>query len=68
MKAFARENQHVALKIARGFAPTTPLQVWSRNAVMRVLPYMPGNGLVMKMAMGGVRKAARAIALPPAAG
>jgi 2-polyprenyl-6-methoxyphenol hydroxylase-like FAD-dependent oxidoreductase len=68
MKAFARENQDVALKIARGFAPTTPLQVWSRNAVMRVLPYMPGNGLVMKMAMGGVRKAARAIALPPAAG
>jgi 2-polyprenyl-6-methoxyphenol hydroxylase-like FAD-dependent oxidoreductase len=65
--SFARENQDVALRIARGFAPTTPFQVWSRNAAMRVMPYMPGSGLMMKMAMGGIRKAARAIALPPAA-
>jgi 2-polyprenyl-6-methoxyphenol hydroxylase-like FAD-dependent oxidoreductase len=68
MKDFARENQDVALRIARGFTPTTPLQVWTRNAAMRVLPYVPGSGLVMRMAMGGVRRAARAIALPPAAG
>jgi 2-polyprenyl-6-methoxyphenol hydroxylase-like FAD-dependent oxidoreductase len=65
MGAFARENQDVAMKIARGFAPETPFQVWSRNAAMRLLPYVPGSSLVMKLAMGGVRKASRAIALPP---
>jgi len=64
MKAFARENQDVALRVARGFAPSTPFQVWSRNVAMRVLPYMPGSELMMKLAMGGVRKASRAIALP----
>lgn len=64
MKAFARENQDVALRIARGFSPSTPFQVWSRNLAMRVLPYMPGSELVMKLAMRGVRRASRAIALP----
>ncbi len=68
MGSFARENQDVALKIARGFAPATPLQVWTRNAAMRVLPYVPGSSLVMKLALGGVRKASRAICLPAAAG
>ena len=67
MRGFARANQDVALKIARGFAPATPFQAWSRNVAMRVLPYMPGSSIVMKLALGGVRKASRAIALPAAA-
>ncbi|HEY2509952.1 MAG TPA: FAD-dependent monooxygenase [Polyangiaceae bacterium] len=68
MKGFARENQDVALRIAEGFAPATPFEAWSRNAAMRILPYVPGSGVLMKLAMGKVRKASRAITLPAAVG
>jgi 2-polyprenyl-6-methoxyphenol hydroxylase-like FAD-dependent oxidoreductase len=64
MRPFAMKNQEVAVKIARGFAPSTPFQAWSRNALMRVFPYLPGKSAIMKMAMGGVRDAARAITIP----
>jgi len=42
----------------------TPLQAWTRDAVMRLLPYVPGSGLAMKLAMRSVRRASRAIVLP----
>lgn len=64
MRPFATKNQEVAVKIAKGFAPSTPFQEWSRNALMRMFPYMPGKSMIMKMAMGGVREASRAIAIP----
>ena len=64
MRPFASANQAVARKIARGFAPSTPLQVWSRNAAMRMLPYMPAKSAIMKLALRGVREASLAIALP----
>ncbi|MEO7110097.1 MAG: FAD-dependent monooxygenase, partial [Polyangiaceae bacterium] len=65
MRPFVLRNQEVAIKIARGFAPSTPFQAWTRNALMRIFPYMPGKSAIMKMAMGNVREAAHAIALTP---
>lgn len=64
MRPFASANQAIARKIARGFAPTSPLQVWSRNAAMRVLPFLPAKSAIMKLALRGVRDASLAIALP----
>ena len=66
MRPFATANQDVALKIAQGFAPRSPLQVWSRNAAMRLLPFVPAKSALMKLALRGVRRASQAIALPPA--
>ena len=67
MRAFVQRNQAIALKLASGFAPRTPFQVWSRNAAMRMLPYLPAVSWVMKLAMRDIRAASQAIALPPAA-
>jgi 2-polyprenyl-6-methoxyphenol hydroxylase-like FAD-dependent oxidoreductase len=61
---YVRENQRVGEKIAKGFAPATPFGVWSRNVVMRLLPYLPGARRWMKGSMGGVERAANAITLP----
>jgi 2-polyprenyl-6-methoxyphenol hydroxylase-like FAD-dependent oxidoreductase len=62
---FSRRNQEIALEIGRGFAPETPFQVRLRRAAMKLLPYLPGSQLMMKLAMRGVREAARALVLPP---
>jgi 2-polyprenyl-6-methoxyphenol hydroxylase-like FAD-dependent oxidoreductase len=66
VRPFVLENQAVVEKIARGFAPQSPFDVWMRNAAMRMLPYMPGTGMMMKLAMRGVRNAARSMTLTPA--
>lgn len=63
MLPFARMNQNVALKIAAGAAPTSPTSLRLRNLMMKTLPYMPWSGLVMKVAMRGVRRAAHGLTL-----
>ncbi|MFO0749679.1 MAG: FAD-dependent monooxygenase [Myxococcota bacterium] len=65
MRPFVALNQAVALEIGQGFAPSTPRQLWLRNLAMRMLPYMPRRGVVKKLALRGVRRAARALELPP---
>lgn len=64
MRPFARQNQDIALRIARGFAPQTPFQVRLRRVAMQLLPRMPGSQLMMRLAMRGIRNAARALVLP----
>lgn len=64
MRPFVLRNQDIALKLAEGFAPQSTFQVWARNLVMRMLPYMPWSHLVMKLAMRDVRAAAHALTLP----
>ncbi|MFT3765962.1 MAG: FAD-dependent monooxygenase [Minicystis sp.] len=64
MRAFATRNQAVARKIAAGFMPQTPFERWSRNAAMRLVPYLPAS-LLTHLMMGDVRAAAKAITLPP---
>jgi 2-polyprenyl-6-methoxyphenol hydroxylase-like FAD-dependent oxidoreductase len=60
---FAKDNQDVGLKIGRGFAPSSNFSAGMRNVFLRALPYLPGTGLMMKLAMGGVRRASLAIDL-----
>jgi len=62
MLPFARRNQDIALKLAKGFAPTTTFQLRMRNLFMRLMPYMPWAPLVMKLAMRDIRRAALAAA------
>lgn len=64
MLPFAQTNQQVADKIAQGFAPESPFQVRLRSTMMAMLPYMPWAPWIMKLAMGGVRAAARSLELP----
>jgi 2-polyprenyl-6-methoxyphenol hydroxylase-like FAD-dependent oxidoreductase len=63
MLPFARANQDVALGLAKGFAPKSGFGVHVRNALMRLLPHMPGSSAIMKLAMRGVRRAAHALEL-----
>ncbi len=63
MLPFVHANQEVALGFAKGFAPKTQFGVWMRNAVMRLLPHLPGSSAVMKLAMRGVRRASQALDL-----
>lgn len=65
MLPFARKNQDIALQVGSGFAPATPFQVHMRRFAMKLLPYLPGSRLMMKLAMRGIREAARALELPP---
>ncbi|MFT3696511.1 MAG: FAD-dependent monooxygenase [Kofleriaceae bacterium] len=64
MLPFVRLNQDAALNIAKGAAPTSKTGLWMRNFMMRTLPYTPWAGLVMKLAMRGIRKAAHSLELP----
>jgi 2-polyprenyl-6-methoxyphenol hydroxylase-like FAD-dependent oxidoreductase len=66
MRDFVRQNQQIAEKLASTFAPRTTFQVWSRNAAMRLLPYVPAASAVMKLAMRSVRQASQAMTLPVA--
>jgi 2-polyprenyl-6-methoxyphenol hydroxylase-like FAD-dependent oxidoreductase len=59
MREYVRRGQE-QVKGASGFLlPKSRSQVWLRNQVIRMLPYMPRKGLIA----GGVQKAANAIAL-----
>jgi hypothetical protein len=64
MRGFVRQNQDLASKIGSGFAPQSSFQVRARRLGMRLMPYLPGSQLVMKLAMRGVREAAGALTLP----
>lgn len=64
MRPFAVRNQDIALRIGGAFAPHSALQLWARNLALRVLPYLPGKGLMMKLAMREISAAARDIELP----
>ncbi len=64
MLPFVQLNQDVALKLARDAAPTSRSALRMRTLAMRTLPYVPWAGLVMKLAMRGVRRAAHALDLP----
>jgi hypothetical protein len=64
LPAAAATDQDLALEVAGAFAPRTPFQASLRNFVMRLLPYLPGTGLMMSFAMRGVREAACAMELP----
>jgi 2-polyprenyl-6-methoxyphenol hydroxylase-like FAD-dependent oxidoreductase len=66
LRPFALRNQDIAAKVAGGFAPRTPVELRLRTLAMRALPYLPGTGLMMSLAMRGVRTASRALALPTA--
>jgi 2-polyprenyl-6-methoxyphenol hydroxylase-like FAD-dependent oxidoreductase len=66
IRAFVTKNQEAARKVARGFMPATPFDVWVRAMGMRLLPYLPARWM-MEMAMRDIRDASRAIVLegPP---
>ncbi|WP_434418112.1 FAD-dependent monooxygenase [Nannocystis pusilla] len=61
---FVRRNQDIALKLGGGFAPESPFQVRVRRLAMKLMPYMPGSSLMMKLAMRGIREASRDLELP----
>ncbi|APR76062.1 monooxygenase, FAD-binding protein [Minicystis rosea] len=64
MRDFVRRNQDIALKAGAGFAPQSSFEVRARRLGMKLMPYMPGSQLVMKLAMRQIRDAAYALELP----
>jgi 2-polyprenyl-6-methoxyphenol hydroxylase-like FAD-dependent oxidoreductase len=64
MSDFVARNQRIAERIGQGFAAGTTFQLRLRQWAMSVMPYLPGTALVMKLAMRGVRDAARSLELP----
>ena len=67
IRSFVVQNQELAKRLAGGFAPSSPFELRVRNAVMSLLPYLPGTSWIMSKAMQGVRDAARGMTLPPVA-
>ncbi len=65
MRTFVVKNQQIAERIGQGFAAESSFQLRLRQWAMSVMPHLPGSELVMKLAMRGVREAARSLVLPP---
>jgi len=59
MRAYVTQGQKLAKGAAIGLIPRSGAQIWMRNQVMRMLPYLPWRGVIA----GGVQKAATAITL-----
>lgn len=59
----ARRASTDTLGIAKGFAPETRWEVWSRNANLRMLRYLPWKDLVFSLMTRDSRQAASAITL-----
>lgn len=50
MRPFANASQAMALKAVNGFVPASPVMIWLRNLMMKLLPLMPGE-MILKEAM-----------------
>nr|BFE65714.1 FAD-dependent monooxygenase [Dactylosporangium thailandense] len=66
MRGFVDVNHKAALAPARGFAPKSELAVKLRHLSIRMLPYLPGNGLMIAAMTREARRAAGALRLPAA--
>jgi 2-polyprenyl-6-methoxyphenol hydroxylase-like FAD-dependent oxidoreductase len=63
---FVLKNQEIAEKIGSGFAAKTTLDLRLRRLAMSLMPHMPASQLIVKLALRGVREAARSLQLPSA--
>jgi 2-polyprenyl-6-methoxyphenol hydroxylase-like FAD-dependent oxidoreductase len=59
MREYVAVNQKRPPGGTSGFAPRTRRGIWFRNQFMRLLPHLPGKGMMM----GGIQKAANSITL-----
>jgi 2-polyprenyl-6-methoxyphenol hydroxylase-like FAD-dependent oxidoreductase len=59
LRDFVSKGQRLARSNAPGLIPRSDSQIWIRNRLVQVLPYLPWKRLIA----GGVQKAANAIAL-----
>jgi 2-polyprenyl-6-methoxyphenol hydroxylase-like FAD-dependent oxidoreductase len=50
MQPFADASQAMALKAVNGFVPASPVMIWLRNLMMKLLPLMPGD-MILKEAL-----------------
>jgi 2-polyprenyl-6-methoxyphenol hydroxylase-like FAD-dependent oxidoreductase len=64
LRDFVASNQQIAEGNAKRFAPTSARQIWLQNQGLRLMPYMPGKGMIVKLATRGVKEASNAIELP----
>jgi 2-polyprenyl-6-methoxyphenol hydroxylase-like FAD-dependent oxidoreductase len=64
MREFIRANQDLAVGNAQRFAPTTRNAIRLQNISLRMLRYLPLQGVIMKMMTRGVAEAANAITIP----
>ncbi|HTN91219.1 MAG TPA: FAD-dependent monooxygenase [Sorangium sp.] len=63
MRGYVDRSQESALAIAKGFAPETRWEVWSRNTNLRMLRYLPWKDFVFSLMTRDIRRAASAITL-----
>ncbi|MFI9589709.1 hypothetical protein [Nonomuraea sp. NPDC052265] len=60
MRPYVEVCQKQAQGADKYLVPGTRSRIWRRNQLMRMLPYLPGKGMVRRM----TEKAASAITLP----
>jgi 2-polyprenyl-6-methoxyphenol hydroxylase-like FAD-dependent oxidoreductase len=65
MREFVERNQRLGERNANRMAPASRRQIWLQRTSVRLLPYLPGKNLMLKLATKGVTEAANAVDLDP---
>ncbi|WP_211227728.1 FAD-dependent monooxygenase [Shimazuella kribbensis] len=47
MRKYVETNQNLALEIINDFIPKSRTEIFFRNQMIRLLPYLPGNGIIL---------------------
>jgi 2-polyprenyl-6-methoxyphenol hydroxylase-like FAD-dependent oxidoreductase len=63
MRGYVQANQQFADGAIKTFAPQSQMQIWFRNQMMRILPYLPWKGLIVGKITQEIQRAANAITL-----
>ncbi|QBD77582.1 FAD-dependent oxidoreductase [Ktedonosporobacter rubrisoli] len=64
MREYVKVNQEFATVAVKYFTPQTQIQLWFRNLMLRVLPYVPWKNLITGKIMQDLQRAVNAITLP----
>lgn len=63
LRPYVERNLTLGQKMAKEMVPDSQTQLWFRNQMMRLLPYLPWKGLITKGILQPLREAANAITL-----
>ncbi|MCX6048567.1 MAG: FAD-dependent monooxygenase [Chloroflexi bacterium] len=63
LRPYVEQNLTLGQKMAKEMVPDSQTQLWFRNQMMRMLPYLPWKGLITKSILQPLREAANAITL-----
>jgi 2-polyprenyl-6-methoxyphenol hydroxylase-like FAD-dependent oxidoreductase len=63
MRGYVQANQQFAVGAVKDFAPQSRMQIWFRNLMLRILPYLPWKNFIIGKVTQEIQRAANAITL-----